>query len=102
MAKPRRKNDPLVLKGSVFTFVRRCGKPNCACATGEGHASPALSYVDDGKTKTLTLTGADLAEVRAGLARYAKARAELDAAATAGVAALRASLAAKKKKPTGR
>lgn len=91
----RRKDDhPLILKGSLFSFVRRCGKPNCACATGEGHASPALSYVEDGKTKTLTLTGADLTEVRAALARYATARAELDAAAAAGIAALRASLAA--------
>lgn len=91
----RRKDDhPLILKGSLFSFVRRCGKPNCACATGEGHASPALSYVADGRTKTLTLTGADLTEVRAALARYAKARADLDAAATAGIAALRASLAA--------
>lgn len=93
---PRRRKDhhPLILKGSLFSFVRRCGKPNCACATGEGHASPALSYVQDGNTKTLTLTGADLTEVRAALARYATARAELDAAAAAGIAALRASLAA--------
>ncbi|MGH3518925.1 MAG: DUF6788 family protein [Haloechinothrix sp.] len=93
---PRRRNDPLILKGSVFTFVRRCGKPNCRCATGEGHASPALSYSEAGKSKTLTLTAADLAEVQAGLARYTKARAELDAAAAAGIAALRASLAANK------
>ena len=94
----RRPQDdhPLILKGSLFSFVRRCGKPNCACATGEGHSSPALSYVQDGKTKTLTLTGADLGEVRAALARYAQARAELDAAAAAGIAALRASLAAKR------
>lgn len=101
MASTRRRNEPLILKGSVFTFVRRCGKPNCACATGEGHASPALSYTEEGQAKTLTLTGADLAEVRAGLARYTAARAELDAAAAAGIAALRASLAAKKK-PTSR
>ncbi|MGH9177052.1 MAG: DUF6788 family protein [Acidimicrobiales bacterium] len=97
----RRKDEaPLILKGSLFTFVRRCGKANCACASGEGHASPALSYVEDGRTKTLTLTGADLGEVRAALARHARARAELEAAAVAGIAALRASLAAKR--ATGR
>lgn len=100
MPSPRRKNDPLILKGSVFTFRRRCGKPTCWCASGDGHESPALSYIEAGKTKTLTLTGATLSEVRAGLARYAKARAELDAAAAAGIADLRASLAAKRK--TGR
>ena len=93
-ARRRRDDHPLILKGSLFSFVRRCGKPNCACAGGEGHASPALSYVEDGKTKTLTLTGADLGEVRSALARYAQARAELDAAAAAGIAALRAQLAA--------
>lgn len=91
-----RDDHALVLKGSLFSFVRRCGKTNCACAGGEGHASPALSYVEDGKSKTLTLTGADLVEVRDALARYAQARAELDAAAAAGIAALRASLAAKR------
>jgi len=85
------------LKGSLFTFVRRCGKPSCHCATGDGHASPALSYIEDGKTKTLTLTGADLDEVRAALGRYETARAELDASAAAGVAALRAELSAKRR-----
>jgi hypothetical protein len=38
----------------------------------------------------MTLTGADLAEVRAALGRYERARAELDTQADAGVAALRA------------
>jgi len=98
MTPARGKSAPLILKGSLFNFVRRCGKPNCACATGEGHVSPALSYVEAGKTKTLTLTGADLTEVRAALARYEQARAELDAAAKAGIATLRAALAANKNK----
>jgi hypothetical protein len=82
-----------MLRGSLFTFRRRCGKPNCWCASGEGHDSPALSYIQAGRTKTLTLTGADLSEVRAGLARYTRAKAELDATADAGIAALRAALA---------
>lgn len=82
--------DPLMLRGSLFTFRRRCGKANCRCATGDPHESPALSYLADGKTKTLTLTGVDLDEVRAGLARYQAAKAELDRSAEAGIAALRA------------
>jgi hypothetical protein len=40
----------------------------------------------------MTLTGADLAEVRAALRRYERARAELDARADAGIASLRAKL----------
>ena len=91
----RPSRDPLMLRGSLFTFRRRCGKPNCRCATGEPHESPALSFVQDGKAKTVTLTGADLDEVRAALARYETAKAELDRAADAGIAALRARSAAR-------
>jgi len=91
--------EPLVLRGSVFTFRRRCGKPNCRCATGEPHESPALSYIEDGVSKTLTLTGADLGEVRAALARYEAAKAALESRADAGIAALRARLAAQKRRP---
>jgi hypothetical protein len=85
---------PLVLRGSLTTFRRRCGKPTCRCATGEPHESPALTYTEGGRTKTVTLTGADLGEVRAALARYETARAELDRAADAGLAAVRAQAAA--------
>ncbi len=94
-----REPEPLVLRGSVFTFRRRCGKPNCRCASGDAHESPALSYTEDGKTKTLTLTGADLDEVVAGLARYEEARVDLDSRADAGIAALRARLAAARGRP---
>jgi hypothetical protein len=80
---------PLVLRGTLTTFRRRCGKPACRCATGEPHESPALSYTERGRTKTLTLTAAEVAEVRAALARYQQARAELEAAAEAGIATLR-------------
>lgn len=91
----RPSRDPLVLRGSLFTFRRRCGKANCRCATGEPHESPALSFVQDGRSKTLTLTGADLGEVRAALARYEAARAQLDRSADAGIAVLRARAAAR-------
>lgn len=95
----RPSRDPLMLRGSLFTFRRRCGKPNCRCAAGEPHESPALSYVQDGTAKTLTLTGADLDEVRAALARYEGARAELERAADAGIAAMRARLASARARP---
>lgn len=80
----------LVLHGSLTTFRRRCGKTSCRCASGDAHESPAFTYTEAGRTKTLTLRDEEVAEVSAALARYEAARAELEAAAHAGVAALRA------------
>lgn len=88
---------PLMLRGSLFSFRRRCGKANCRCASGDPHESPALSYVEEGVSKTLTLTGVDLEEVRAAIGRYEQARTDLDAKADAGIAALRARLGQRKK-----
>jgi len=85
-----RRPDPLVLHGTVTTFRRRCGKANCRCATGDAHESPALVYTEGGRTKTLTLNDAEVAEVTAAVARYQAARADLEAAAEAGIANLRA------------
>jgi hypothetical protein len=99
MPNRRPSRETLILRGSLFTFRRRCGKPNCRCVSGEAHESPALSYLENGKTKTLTLTGADLSEVRAALARYDTARADLDGAADAGIAALRTRLGAARGRP---
>jgi hypothetical protein len=79
----------LVLRGTLITFRRRCGKPACRCATGEPHESPALTYTEDGRTKTLTLRPAEAVEVKAALARYEQARAKLERTAHAGIVALR-------------
>ena len=87
---------PLVLHGTLTTFRRRCGKPGCRCVGGEPHESPALTYTEDGRTKTLTLSAADVAEVKAALARFESARADLEAQAREGVAALRARRGASK------
>ncbi len=84
-----RRPKPLVLHGTLTTFRRRCGKPTCRCAGGEPHESPALAYTEGGRTKTLTLSEAEVAEVAAALARYQRARADLEGAAEAGIAALR-------------
>lgn len=88
--------DPLLLRGTLTTFRRRCGKPSCRCASGEPHESPALTFTEDGRSKTMTLTGAEVAEVTAALARYERARAELDSAADAGLASLRSRRAGRK------
>ena len=84
-----RRARPLVLHGTLTTFRRRCGKPGCRCATGEPHESPALTYTESGRTKTLTLSAGEVEEVRAALLRYESAREELEDAARAGIAGLR-------------
>jgi hypothetical protein len=89
----RSRPEPLMVRGTLFTLRRRCGKPNCRCATGAAHESPALAYPEAGRTKTITLAVADVEEVRAALQRYDIARAALaDARAGAGLADLRARL----------
>src|SRR2546430_12394568 len=55
----------------------------------EPHATPALSYSVEGKTRMLTLGGVDLSEVEAGIARHEAARAELETRARSGIEALR-------------
>ena len=90
-----RRSEPL-LRGTLTVFRRRCGKTTCRCAAGEPHESPALRFTEAGRTKTLTLPPDEVAEVAAALARYEAARAELDEAADAGIAALRARLAARR------
>ena len=96
MPNTRSAGEPRLVRGALFTLRRKCGKPTCRCATGEPHETPALTYVEGGRSKTLTLTDADIAMVRAALARYNQARAELDRAADAGIAALRAGATARR------
>lgn len=82
--------DPLVLRGSLTSFRRRCGKPSCRCATGEPHVSPALVFYEDGRTRTVTLRPDEVEEVEAALARHDVAAEALRTAAEAGLAAFRA------------
>ena len=83
-------NHDLVVRGTVITLKRKCGTPTCRCARREPHATPALSYSVGGSTKMLTFRPIDLPVVRAALARYRRAQAELDKRALHGIAALRA------------
>lgn len=96
MACITRPSDPWVLPGTVTTFRRRCGKATCRCANGDPHESPALVFTEGGRTRTVTLTADEVAEVAAAVARYQDARAELEAAAAAGVATLRDRRAARR------
>lgn len=81
---------PVMVRGTLTTFRRRCGKSSCRCASGERHETPALMYRDGGKTRIVTLSQEDAPGVAAALDRYQRARAELEAAADEGIAALRA------------
>ena len=68
-----------MLRGSLTTLRRRCGKPSCRCASGAPHESPALTFTEAGRTTTITLAASEIEEVAAALARYEQARARLDA-----------------------
>jgi hypothetical protein len=84
-------DEPLVLRGRLTTFARRCGKRTCWCATGQDkHVSPALVFYDDGRTRTVTLRAEEVDEVAAAVARYDAAAEQLRAAAERGLAELRA------------
>jgi hypothetical protein len=80
------------LRGSLIQLRRRCGKPNCRCAKGQPHASPALSYSEKGKTRILTLRAEDVPTVRAALDRYHRAQGELEREAASGVLQLKSLL----------
>jgi hypothetical protein len=86
---------PRMIRGSVVTHRRRCGKPTCRCAGGEElHESTVLSYSEGGRTRFVMLPAAEVAAVRAAVERYTAARASLDVRAEAGRAALIARLGA--------
>lgn len=78
-----------MVRGSVVTHRRRCGKPTCRCAGGQQlHESTVLSYSERGRTRFVMLPPGHVAAVRAAVERYRAAQAKLDAQAEAGRAAL--------------
>lgn len=80
---------PRMVRGSLVTLRRRCGKPGCRCADGQQrHEAPALSYSERGRTRVVMLAESDVAAVAAALERYRLAKTELEEAASAGLAAL--------------
>ena len=78
-----------LLRGTVITHRRRCGKSNCRCASGEAlHESVVLSYSVASRTKFVMLRGEEVEEVRAATERFRAAKAELEARAAEGLATL--------------
>jgi hypothetical protein len=79
----------LLLRGSLITLRRKCGKPSCHCAEDAPHETPALSISVRNVTQIVTLRREDVAQVRSALRRYQQALAELDRKALSGIASLR-------------
>ncbi|MHB1473626.1 MAG: DUF6788 family protein [Dermatophilaceae bacterium] len=93
----KRARVPRMLRGSLVTLRRRCGKPNCHCAQGgQRHEAPALSYSEAGRTRVVMLAESDVDAVTAALERYRSAKAELEEQAAAGLAALAERVAAER------
>jgi hypothetical protein len=86
---------PRLVRGSVVTDRRRCGKPTCRCAEAgaAGHESVVLSYSQGGRTHFLMLPAEQVAAVRAATERYRKQKAQLEAVANRGLAELVVALA---------
>jgi len=97
MAAKRSTPTPRMIRGSVVTQRRRCGKPTCHCVDGETlHETTVLSYSEGGRTRTLMLAADEVRTATAAAARYRAAQAKLEAQGNAGLAALAARVAARR------
>jgi hypothetical protein len=65
--------EPLV-KGTVYEQRRKCGKPNCACATGKPHSTMILSRSQEGRTRLVSIPEGRLAELQILTERYQRFR----------------------------
>jgi hypothetical protein len=88
---------PSLLRGSLIWLRRKCGKPNCRCAHGTPHISPALSYSRRGKTSLLTLPPRQVPKIRTALKRYRQGLRRLERRADAGLRLLARQLRQKPK-----
>ena len=75
----------VLIRGSLITLKRKCGKPTCSCADGEPHTTPALSYSVKGKTHILTLRSSDVPTIRQALNNYKVAAENLEKKAISGI-----------------
>ena len=78
-----------MVRGTVVTQRRRCGKVNCRCAIdGALHESVVLSYSEHSRTRVVMLPPDEVEAVRAATERYRAARKRLEEEANAGLAQL--------------
>lgn len=66
--------EPL-MRGSVVERRRKCGKPNCACASDPDarHGGKVVTVFLDGRTQTLPLRSEDESRVRRAVEAYERA-----------------------------
>lgn len=84
-----RQETPEMLRGTVITHRRRCGKANCRCASGEAlHESVVLSYSKASRTRFVMLEAEEIESVRQATERFKAAKAALDQQAEAELAKL--------------
>ena len=67
-------HEPL-MRGSVVERRRKCGKPNCACASDPDarHGGKVITVFLDGRTQALALRIEDEARVRRAIEAYERA-----------------------------
>jgi hypothetical protein len=61
-------------RGSFVTLHRKCGKPTCHCAVGEGHPAKYLSLKDGGRTRLVYVGSAEEISVAETNGRYRRFR----------------------------
>jgi hypothetical protein len=63
-----------LMRGSLVQRLRRCGRPNCACAKDPSrrHGGLFLTVQLDGRTQAVHVRAEDEARVRAAIEAYAK------------------------------
>jgi hypothetical protein len=69
-----------MIQGSFYLLHRKCGKPNCRCASGHLHSSWVLSRSEEGKDRLYSIPKDQRARVRKEATeyrRYQRARALL-------------------------
>lgn len=63
------------IEGHVVENYRRCGKPECHCATGRGHGPYyLLTWSEDGRTRSHHIPRDKVAQVKAMTEHYRRAR----------------------------
>jgi hypothetical protein len=67
-----------LLRGTLTTRARRCGKANCRCARGEPHTSLYLVTSREGKPRQICVPHAWEARVRRAVADYRELAALLE------------------------
>jgi hypothetical protein len=63
-----------LIRGSLLVRRRVCGKPNCHCASGEGHQSLYLVISEGGRSRQLFVPNSHEQMVRRWVADYRTAR----------------------------